>query len=113
MTTQHADVSRGMELLNRQGLNKGTAFTDEERTALGLHGLLPPQVESLDGQAARAYEAYKRKDDDLERHIYLRALQDTNQVLFYRLGRRSHRHRRRSGGATGRRRTEDERSRAS
>ena len=85
MTTQHADVSRGMELLNRQGLNKGTAFTDEERTALGLHGLLPPQVESLDGQAARAYEAYKRKDDDLERHIYLRALQDTNEVLFYRL----------------------------
>src|SRR5947208_17139302 len=57
MTTQHADVSRGMELLNRQGLNKGTAFTDEERTALGLHGLLPPQVKSLDGQAARAHEA--------------------------------------------------------
>src|SRR5437870_10683245 len=85
MTTEHADVSRGMELLNRQGLNKGTAFTDEERTALGLHGLLPPQVESLDDQAARAYEAYKRKDDDLERHIYLRALQDTNEVLFYRL----------------------------
>ena len=85
MTTQHADVSRGMELLNRQGLNKGTAFTDEERTALGLHGLLPPQVERLDGQAARAYEAYKRKDDDLERHIYLRALQDSNEVLFYRL----------------------------
>src|SRR6266404_5058320 len=85
MTTEHADVSRGMELLNRQGLNKGTAFTDEERTALGLHGLLPPQVESLDGQAARAYEAYKRKDEDLERHIYLRALQDTNEVLFYRL----------------------------
>jgi hypothetical protein len=74
-----------MELLNRQGLNKGTAFTDEERTALGLHGLLPPQVESLDSQAARAYEAYKRKDEDLERHIYLRALQDTNEVLFYRL----------------------------
>src|SRR5947209_7566395 len=85
MTTQHADVSRGMELLNRQGLNKGTAFTDEERTTLGLHGLLPPQVESLDSQAARAYEAYKRKDEDLERHIYLRALQNTNAVLFYRL----------------------------
>src|SRR2546423_9321405 len=85
MTTQHADVSRGMELLNRQGLNKGTAFTDEERTALGLHGLLPPQVERLDEQVTRAYEAYARKTDDLERHIYLRALQDTNEVLFHRL----------------------------
>jgi malate dehydrogenase (oxaloacetate-decarboxylating) len=50
-----------------------------------LHGLLPPQVETLEQQAVRAYEAYKRKDDDLERHIYLRALQDTNEVLFYRL----------------------------
>jgi malate dehydrogenase (oxaloacetate-decarboxylating) len=66
-------------------LNKGTAFTEEERSKFGLDGLLPPHVESLDEQVARAYEAYKRKDDDLERHIYLRALQDTNEVLFYRL----------------------------
>jgi malate dehydrogenase (oxaloacetate-decarboxylating) len=76
---------RGMDLLNRHGLNKGTAFTEEERSKLGLLGLLPPHVESLDGQVVRAYEAYKRKDDELERHIYLRALQDTNEVLFYRL----------------------------
>ena len=76
---------RGMELLNRQTLNKGTAFTDEERARLGLHGLLPPQVETLDEQVIRAYGAYKRKGDDLERHIYLRALEDTNEVLFYRL----------------------------
>jgi malate dehydrogenase (oxaloacetate-decarboxylating) len=76
---------RGMALLNRQRLNKGTAFTNEERTRLGLHGLLPPQVETLDEQAVRAYEAYNHKNDDLERHIYLRALQDTNEVLFYRL----------------------------
>src|SRR5579859_2160129 len=76
---------RGMELLNRQTLNKGTAFTDEERAKLGLHGLLPLQVETLDEQVVRAYCAYKRKDDDLERHIYLRALEDTNEVLFYRL----------------------------
>lgn len=76
---------RGMELLNRQTLNKGTAFTEEERTRLGLHGLLPPQIETLDEQVIRAYGAYKRKEDDLERHIYLRALQDTNEVLFYRL----------------------------
>jgi malate dehydrogenase (oxaloacetate-decarboxylating) len=74
-----------MDLLNRQGLNKGTAFTEEERSKLGLHGLLPPHVESLNEQVVRAYEAYKRKDDDLERHIYLRALQDTNEVLFYKL----------------------------
>ena len=76
---------RGMELLNTPILNKGTAFSEEERTRLGLHGLLPPQVETLDEQAVRAYDAYQRKDDDLERHIYLRQLQDTNEVLFYRL----------------------------
>jgi len=79
------DLPRGMDLLNRQGLNKGTAFTEEERNRLGLHALLPPHVETLEEQVVRAYEAYKRKDDDLERHIYLRALQDTNEVLFYRL----------------------------
>jgi malate dehydrogenase (oxaloacetate-decarboxylating) len=85
MTTQPGEDRRGMDLLNRPGLNKGTAFTDEQRSALGLHGLLPPHVESLDEQVVRAYEAYQRKTDDLERHIYLRALQDTDEVLFYRL----------------------------
>jgi len=79
------DIPRGMDLLNRQRLNKGTAFTMEERTEFGLHGLLPPIVETLDEQVVRAYGAYQRKNDDLERHIYLRALQDTNEVLFYRL----------------------------
>src|ERR1700749_4686328 len=77
--------SYGVEILEQPTLNKGTAFTEDERSRLGLVGLLPPVVESLDQQVARAYEAYKRKDDDLERHIYLRALQDTNEVLFYRL----------------------------
>jgi malate dehydrogenase (oxaloacetate-decarboxylating) len=79
------DMPRGMDLLNRQGLNKGTAFIDEERTEFGLHGLLPPDVETLEQQVIRAYEAFQKKDNDLERHIYLRALQDTNEVLFYRL----------------------------
>ncbi|MGD1100233.1 MAG: NAD-dependent malic enzyme [Thermoplasmata archaeon] len=74
-----------MDLLDTPLLNKGTAFSYEERTALGLHALLPPQVETLDQQVVRAYEAYQRKTDDLERHIYLRALQDNNEVLFYRL----------------------------
>jgi len=83
--SDRSTLPRGMDLLNRQDLNKGTAFTDAERNEFGLHGLLPPLVETLDEQVMRAYEAYQRKDDDLERHIYLRALQDTNEVLFYRL----------------------------
>ena len=80
-----ARIPRGMDLLDTPLLNKGTAFTDGERTQFGLHGLLPPHVETLEEQVVRAYEAYARKDDDLERHIYLRALQDNNEVLFYRL----------------------------
>src|SRR5438034_2747546 len=85
--TKTAERARpsGTEVLDLPILNKGTAFNEEDRSALGLHGLLPPHVETLDEQVTRAYEAYKRKDDDLERHIYLRALQDTNEVLFYRL----------------------------
>ena len=75
----------GAEILELPILNRGTAFSEEDRVALGLHGLLPPLVETLDQQVTRAYEAYRRKNDDLERHIYLRALQDTNEVLFYRL----------------------------
>ena len=79
------DICCGMDLLERPELNKGTAFTDQERSEFGLHGLLPPHVETLEEQVVRAYEAYQQKDDDLERHIYLRALQDTNEVLFYKL----------------------------
>ena len=76
---------RGQVLLEIPALNKGTAFTLPERQALGLDGLLPPVVETIEEQSARAYKAYLRKHDDLERHIYLRQLQDTNEVLFYRL----------------------------
>jgi malate dehydrogenase (oxaloacetate-decarboxylating) len=76
---------RGQLLLERPLLNKGTAFTQEERRTLGLHGLLPPVEETLDEQSARSYEAYGAKETDLERHIYLRQLQDTNETLFYRL----------------------------
>ena len=75
----------GRERIDDPLLNKGTAFSEEERTRLGLHGLLPPHVESLEEQASRAWEAYGDKSTDLERHIYLRALQDTNETLFYRL----------------------------
>lgn len=78
-------VRRGMGLLDTPALNKGTAFIEKERAQFGLHALLPPHAETLDEQVARAYEAFQKKDSDLERHIYLRALQDTNEVLFYRL----------------------------
>jgi malate dehydrogenase (oxaloacetate-decarboxylating) len=75
----------GKELMSNPVLNKGTAFTYEERIRFDLHGLLPPVIETLEQQCVRAYEAYKRKGEDLERHIFLRALQDTNETLFYAL----------------------------
>ncbi|HET9378901.1 MAG TPA: NAD-dependent malic enzyme [Chthoniobacterales bacterium] len=76
---------RGMDLLDTPIWNKGTAFDDHDRVALGLQGLLPPHIESLQEQSLRAYEAFQAKTTDLERHIYLRQLQDTNETLFYRL----------------------------
>ncbi|HXF22543.1 MAG TPA: NAD-dependent malic enzyme [Streptosporangiaceae bacterium] len=65
--------------------NKGTAFTDAERSRLGLRGVLPSAVETLDQQVARSYRAYQEQPTDIARHINLRALQDTNETLFYRL----------------------------
>jgi malate dehydrogenase (oxaloacetate-decarboxylating) len=76
---------RGMNLLDTPLWNKGTAFDERERIAFGLQGLLPPHVESLQEQSVRAYEAFKLKSNDLERHIYLRQLQDSQEILFYRL----------------------------
>ena len=83
--TEFTAGQRGVALLEDPVANKGTAFDTGERRALGLDGLLPPAVETLDQQALRAYEAFTRSGDDLARHVYLRALQDTNEVLFYRL----------------------------
>jgi malate dehydrogenase (oxaloacetate-decarboxylating) len=76
---------RGPALLTSAAFTKGTAFTDGERARLGLHGLIPLRVESLDEQAARAWDAYRAKRTDLGRHVNLRALQDTNETLFYRV----------------------------
>ncbi|HTB12910.1 MAG TPA: NAD-dependent malic enzyme [Bryobacteraceae bacterium] len=76
---------RGARLLGVPLLNKGTAFTVEERARFGLHGLLPPYVETLDEQVERAYKAYLVYEKPMNRHIYLRQLQDNNEVLFYRL----------------------------
>lgn len=73
----------GRFLLADRYQNKGTAFTEEERQRLGLDGLLPPVVEDLATQLARVELEYEMKDTDLERHVFLRALQDRNSVLFY------------------------------
>jgi malic enzyme len=76
---------RGHELLARPLLNKETAFTEVERDALGLRGLLPPRVMTLGEQVDLELEHVRRKTDDLERYIGLAALQDRNETLFYRL----------------------------
>ena len=75
----------GPELLRDPLLNKGTAFSESERDALGLHGLLPPHVGSLEGQIERRLKAFRAYDTDLERYVFLRGLQDTNETLFYAL----------------------------
>jgi malate dehydrogenase (oxaloacetate-decarboxylating) len=78
-------TARGLAVLNSPLLNKGTAFSSEERIALGLTGLLPPEIGTLAGQVKRAYIQYERLPDALSRNIYLTALHDRNEVLFYRL----------------------------
>lgn len=73
----------GFQLLRLPLLNKGTAFTEDERARLGLEGLLPPQSDGLDGQLARLEARYDLIAEPLERHVFLRLLQDRNEVLFY------------------------------
>ncbi|MFT9258094.1 MAG: NAD-dependent malic enzyme [Acetobacter sp.] len=76
---------RGLALLNNARLNKGTAFTQEERRLYGLEGLLPTQVESLDRQVERIHRHLDAKDSNLDRYIYLSGLRDQNETLFYRV----------------------------
>ncbi|PFI81885.1 NAD-dependent malic enzyme [Bacillus cereus] len=76
---------RGAEVLSTPLLNKGVAFTQNEREELGLKGLLPPAVLTLEEQARRAYEQFSSQPDDLLKNVYLTALHDRNEVLFYRI----------------------------
>jgi malate dehydrogenase (oxaloacetate-decarboxylating) len=78
-------TARGLDVLNSPQLNKGTAFTPEERVELGLTGLLPPEISQLETQVKRAYFQYERLPDALSKNIYLTALHDRNEVLFFRL----------------------------
>jgi malate dehydrogenase (oxaloacetate-decarboxylating)(NADP+) len=75
---------RGIALLHDPLRNKGTAFTDAERDALGLRGLLPPRVFTIAEQVERVMGNYRRKTSDLEKYVFLVALQDRNETLFYR-----------------------------
>jgi malate dehydrogenase (oxaloacetate-decarboxylating) len=76
---------RGRDILRYPLLNKGTAFTQEERRRLGLEGLLPSSVKTIEQQVKRSYDAVMAKTSPLERYIGLAALQDRNETLFYRL----------------------------
>ena len=77
--------ARGLAVLASPLLNKGSAFSAEERKNLGLTGLLPPAISTLDDQQQRAYTTYQRLPDALSKNIYLTALHDRNEILFYRL----------------------------
>ena len=78
-------AGHGRSLLRDAGQNRGTAFTAEERAALGLEGLLPPGVLSLEEQAKRSYEQYTAQPTDLAKNDFLAALHDRNEVLYYKL----------------------------
>jgi malate dehydrogenase (oxaloacetate-decarboxylating)(NADP+) len=75
----------GHSLLTHPLLNKGTAFTERERDALGLRGLLPPRVFTIEEQLLRVYGNYQRKPNPLDKYIFLTNLQNRNETLFYRL----------------------------
>lgn len=75
----------GPTLLATPLLNKGTAFSESERMNFNLNGLVPPRYETIEEQAERAYQQYLSFDTNLNRHIYLRSIQDKNETLFYRL----------------------------
>jgi malate dehydrogenase (oxaloacetate-decarboxylating)(NADP+) len=79
----YTGFSKGVALLHDPMLNKGTAFTEAERDALKLRGLLPPHVQTQEEQAGRVMDNFRKKPNDLERYIQLIGLQDRNETLFY------------------------------
>lgn len=83
-TGEH-NLPTGYALLSDPLLNKGTAFTEDERNRYGLRGMLPPRVFTIEEQEARALAAVRKKSDNLEKYIFLTDLQQRNEVLFYRL----------------------------
>jgi malate dehydrogenase (oxaloacetate-decarboxylating) len=78
-------AERGISILHSPFTNRGSAFTLKEREVLGLTGLIPPRVTTIDLQSQRVYAQYQRKPDDLSKNIYLNGLRERNTVLFFRL----------------------------
>ena len=78
------ELPKGSQILHEPLLNKGSAFSLKERDALNLNGLLPPTVLTIDQQKKRIMENFNNKQDDLEKYIFLIALQDRNETLFYK-----------------------------
>ncbi len=76
---------RGTQVMREPLIFRGTAFTAQQRAELGLVGLLPDAVSTLDSQSNRVYAQYLRQPDDLAKNVYLTSLRDRNEVLFYRL----------------------------
>lgn len=85
MFTRMLGIPTGVRLIRDPAFNKGTAFTEKEREILGLRGLLPPKVHSLDDQKLRVLENFRRKPTDIEKYIFMISLQDRNKTLFYRI----------------------------
>lgn len=80
--------SQGRQLLKDPFLNKGTAFTAEERRAFGIEGRLPPRIETLEEQILRMYEQYSACKTNLEKYVFLREVQDYNRIQYYALVKR-------------------------
>ncbi|WP_420222968.1 malolactic enzyme [Pediococcus acidilactici] len=78
-------TEKAMSILNNPYLNKGTAFTKAERDQLGLYGLIPPYIQTLDEQVAQTYAQFQTKANDLEKRLFLMQIFNENRVLFYKL----------------------------
>lgn len=78
----------GASLLASSQFNKGSSFSKEERTAFKLHGLLPPNIQTLDQQVQRAYQQYTSCDNDLAKNTFMASMKAQSEVLYYKVGLR-------------------------
>lgn len=78
-------VDEGTSLLATPAFNKGSAFSKEERKEFGLHGLLPPHVQTLDEQVERAYDQYSSRPNALAKNTFLTSMKEQNEVLYYKV----------------------------